>query len=106
MSERISLFLKNLKNNKDSLLNRFSLAQAFFEEGEYDQAIPHLKECIQGRADWMMAYLFLAKAYIANEQEEFAREPLEITIKLAQEQSHEDPEDEAKALLVEINKGK
>ena len=54
----------------------------------------------------MMAYLFLAKAYIANEQEEFAREPLEITIKLAQEQSHEDPEDEAKALLVEINKGK
>ncbi|MDA8824064.1 tetratricopeptide repeat protein [Opitutales bacterium] len=105
MSERISLFLKKLEDNKGSLLNRFSLAQAFFEEGEYNQAIPHLKECVQGRADWMMAYLFLAKAYIANGQEEFAREPLDVTIKLAQEQSHEDPENEAKALLFEINKG-
>jgi Tfp pilus assembly protein PilF len=106
MSERISLFLKKLEKNQGNLLNRFSLAQAFFEEGQYEQAIPHLKECVNGRPDWMMAYLFLAKSYIASDQKSFARESLEVTIKLAQDQDHEDPRDEARALLEEINKGK
>ena len=41
MSERISLFLKKLEKNQGNLLNRFSLAQAFFEEGQYEQAIPN-----------------------------------------------------------------
>jgi thioredoxin-like negative regulator of GroEL len=106
MSERISLYLKKLENNQGNLLNRFSLSQAFFEEGQYEQAIPHLIECVKGRADWMMAYLLLAKSYIASDQESLAREPLEITIKLAQDQVHEDPREEAQTLLAEIDKRK
>jgi tetratricopeptide (TPR) repeat protein len=103
MSDRISFFLQKLKENPHNLLNKFSLSQAYFESGAYGEAIPHLESCIQGRNDWMMAYLLLGKSYIANDQEELAVKPLECTIKLAIEQNHEDPEIEARNLLSEIS---
>ena len=68
MSERISLFLDKLEENPDSLLNRFSLAQAYFEGGSYEQAIIHLTICINKRSDWMMASLLLGKALVETGQ--------------------------------------
>ena len=101
MSERISLFLDKLEANPDSLLNRFSLAQAYFESGDYQKAIIHLKICTQRRNDWMIASLLLGKAFIESGQKKEARDPLEQTIVLARNQGHEDPELEAELLLSE-----
>ena len=101
MSERINLYLEKLKGNSENLLNRFSLAQAYYESGEYEQAIAHLTICFEKRDDWMMASLLLAKALIAVGQQQEARQPLEQTIILARAQGHEDPEEEAKALLLQ-----
>lgn len=101
MSERISLFLDKLEENSDSLLNRFSLAQAYFEGGSYEQAIIHLTICINKRSDWMMASLLLGKALVETGQKKEARVPLKQTIILARNQGHEDPEQEAKLLLAE-----
>jgi Flp pilus assembly protein TadD len=101
MSERISLFLDKLEENPDSLLHRFSLAQAYFEGGSYEQAIIHLTICINKRSDWMMASLLLGKALVETGQKKEARVPLKQTIILARNQGHEDPEQEAKLLLVE-----
>lgn len=103
MSDRISLFLKKLEDNPSNLLNRFSLSQAYFEDGNYKDAIVQLEMCVEGREDWMMAYLLLAKSYIANEQESLAIKSLQHTIQLAQDQSHEDPELEAKNLLSQLD---
>ena len=50
MSERISLFLDKLEENPDSLLNRFSLAQAYFESGNYEQAIIEKNKSLQNIA--------------------------------------------------------
>ncbi len=101
MSERITLYQEKLEGNPNNLLNRFSLAQAYYETGEYEQAINHLKVCFDKRDDWMMASLLLSKALIAVGQKEEARLPLEQTIALAREQGHEDPEVEAKELLMQ-----
>ena len=101
MSERISLFLDKLEENPYSLLNRFSLAQAYFEGGNYEQAIIHLTKCINKRSDWMMATLLLGKALVETGQKKEACVPLRQTIILARNQGHEDPEQEAKLLLSE-----
>ena len=79
MSERISLFLDKLEENPDSLLNRFSLAQAYFEGGSYEQAIIHLTIFINKRSDWMMASLLLGKALVETGQKKEARVPLKQT---------------------------
>ena len=101
MSERISLFIDKLEGNPDSLLHRFSLAQAYFESGNYEQAIIHLTICISKRRDWMMASLLLGKALVETGQKKEACVPLRQTIILARNQGHEDPEQEAKLLLAE-----
>lgn len=103
MSDRVSLYLKRLEENENNLLTRFSLAQAYFESGDYKNSIEHLDICVSKRGDWMVAFLLLAKALIANGKKSDARSPLEKTILLAQEQGHEDPEEEAKTLLAECS---
>ena len=101
MSERIRLYLEKLADNPDNLLNRFSLAQVYYETGEYEEAILHLRICFEKRNDWMMVTLLLGKALIAVEQKEAACLPLQQTITLAKNQGHEDPEHEARTLLAE-----
>ena len=103
MSDRISFFLKRLEESEGNLLNRFSLAQAYFESGDYDHSIKHLNICVTERKDWMFAFLLMAKAFLALEKFEDARAALEKTIFLAKDQGHEDPEEEAKELLQECS---
>jgi tetratricopeptide (TPR) repeat protein len=101
MSERISLYQEKLDKSPGNILFRFSLAQAYYEEADYQNAIHHLKVCLNERKDWMMALLFLGKSLIASGQKTEAREILNQTITVAQDQGHEDPEEEAKHLLSE-----
>ena len=101
MSDRIALFLDKLEGNPESLLNRFSLAQAYFENGNYEDAIVHLTICTSKRNDWMVATLLLGKALIESGQKKEACIPLRQTILLARDKGHEDPEQEAVLLLAE-----
>ena len=80
MSDRISFFLKRLEESEGNLLNRFSLAQAYFESGDYDHSIKHLSICVTERKDWMFAFLLMAKAFLALQKFEDARAALEKTI--------------------------
>jgi len=101
MKERISLFLKKLEGNSENLLIRFSLAQAYFEDGDYENSVNHLEICISQRSDWMIATLLLGKALIEIGQKEEACVQFKKTIELARKQGHEDPEQEAISLLAE-----
>ena len=101
MSERSSLFRKKLEAHPHNPLFRFSLAQALFEEGSLTDCMNELQFCLKERPDWMIASLLLGKAKIRAGELGEARKILETTIKIAREQNHEDPEQEARALLLE-----
>ena len=101
MSERSSLFRKELEEHPHNSLFRFSLAQALFEEGSLTESMNELQSCLKERPDWMIASLLLGKAKIKAGELQEARAILETTIKIAQGQNHEDPEEEARALLLE-----
>ena len=101
MSDRSSLFRKKLQDHPDNHLFRFSLSQALFDEGRLDACMDELELCLEARPDWMIACLLLGKAKIRTGNLKDARKILEETIRIAQEQSHEGPEEEARSLLRE-----
>jgi predicted Zn-dependent protease len=86
----------------DNELFRFSLAQALLKAQRTEEALPHLQACAEKRADWMMPRILLGKALVGLGRKAEARPWLEASLKLAIEQSHEDPERELRALLAEI----
>lgn len=85
-----------------NILFRFSLAQALFEEGNFQEAADHLSVCVERRPDWMVAEILLGKALLAQGDRERARLHLECALKLAREQHHESPEEEISRLLADI----
>ena len=101
MSSRSALFRAKLKESPQNDLFRFSLAQALFEEHDLEGCVLELQACLNKRPDWMIASLLLGKAKIALGNLSEARTILESTVKIAQEQNHEGPMEEAVALLNE-----
>jgi predicted Zn-dependent protease len=87
----------------DNELFRFSLAQALLKADRAAEAVPHLQACAQKRADWMMPRILLGKTLVGLGRKAEARPWLEAALKLAVEQSHEDPERELRSLLAELN---
>jgi Flp pilus assembly protein TadD len=83
-------------------LFRFSLAQAFLNEGRPEAAVEHLTVCAHKKPDWMMPRILLGKALLGLGQRAEARPWLEQALQLAITQDHEDPARELKAMLAEI----
>ena len=86
----------------DNELFRFSLAQALLKAQRDEEAVPHLQACAEKRADWMMPRILLGKALVGLGRKADARPWLEAALKLAIEQSHEDPERELRAILADL----
>lgn len=83
-------------------LFRFSLAQALLNEGRPAEALPHLETCARSRADWMVPRILLGKTLASLGRPADARPWLAEALKLAIEQSHEDPERDLRELLAEL----
>ena len=101
MSLRSSLFRTKLEASPENDLFRFSLAQALWDEGNWSECIEQLELCLQKRPDWMIASLLLAKVKMKTGELEDAQRILNDTVRMAREQDHEGPEEEALALLNE-----
>ena len=101
MTEDISAFIQRLEENPNNKFARFHLGQAYFAKGDYGNALVQFNACVEASEEWMMAHLYLAKAYLGLNQRGDATRHLERTIRLAEEQNHEDPLDEARSLLEE-----
>lgn len=80
-------------------LFRFSLAQALLAENRGADAEPHLRVCIERKADWMMPRILLGKLLLQLDRPAEARPLLEAALALAIAQDHEDPAAELRALL-------
>lgn len=99
---RSEIFQKKVDQAPQNPLFRFSLGQAFFEEGKFTESIPHLEFCAQSKDDWMMARIILGKALLEIDQNEQAKPILEKALQLAHEQHHEDPAEELTQILATL----
>lgn len=99
---RSEIFLPKVKAQPDSMLFRFSLGQALYEEGLIAESVPHLQKCAESKGDWMLPRILLGKALLQNGEAEEARPILENALRLAIEQNHEGPESELKAILSDL----
>ena len=99
MASRVAQFEALVGQQPGNALFRFSLAQALTAENRHAEAIPHFEACVASRADWMMPRILLGKALLHEGRKNEAKPLLSDALKLAIEQSHEDPEREVRALL-------
>ena len=98
-SERIASLLQL---DPENTMFRFSYGEALFDEKNYANCLKHLEFCVEKKSDWMIPHILLGKALIAMERNAEAIPHLEKALILAQEQNHEDPETEVKALLAAL----
>ena len=101
--DRIEHFRGLVQRQPDNELFRFSLAQALEAAGRGDEAVPHYQFCVAKKPDWMMAHILLGKRLLASDRKQEARAQLELALRLAIEQSHEDPERELRGILADID---
>lgn len=83
-------------------LFRFSLAQALVADGQAEAAAAHFQTCAERKPDWMMPRILLGKTLLGVGRATEARPWLEAALRLAVEQHHEEPEQELRALLRDL----
>ena len=102
MPSRSEQFAALVAQQPDNELFRFSLAQALVAENRAADAIPHFETCASKKADWMMPRILVGKALLGLGRRAEAKPWLEGALRLAVDQTHEDPERELRALLAEL----
>jgi tetratricopeptide (TPR) repeat protein len=100
---RVERYRTLLAGQPENLMFRFSLAQALEAAGEVEAAAEHYARCAQGRADWMLPRILLGKLHLAAGRREQALPLLQEALRLAEEQAHDDPAGELRALLAETD---
>lgn len=100
--KKSEIFQQKVQAKPDNTLFRFSLGQALYDEGQTQEAIPHLQKCADSRADWMLPRILLGKAHLAANDTATAKPILETALQLAIEQHHDDPAEELQAILEDL----
>ncbi len=100
--DRLEQFRRKTEENPGNPLFRFSLGQALFEAGDFAEAEGHLQRCLESRPDWMVALLLRGRCLMELKRKAEAEEALRLALQAAREQNHEDPEQEALALLAQL----
>lgn len=100
--KRSDTFAALVARQPDNELFRFSLAQALVAEHRLVDASEHYKLCIAKKPDWMMARILLGKLYLELGRKPEAAIQFQAALRLAIDQSHEDPERELRELLASL----
>jgi predicted Zn-dependent protease len=98
---RVERFSALLAQQPDNLMFRFSLAQALEAAGDREAAVGHYEICVEGRSDWMLPRILLGKLHLAAGRPDQARPLLTAALRLAEEQDHDDPARELRALMAD-----
>ncbi|MES2692124.1 MAG: molecular chaperone DnaJ [Verrucomicrobiota bacterium] len=102
MASRTEQFQALVARQPDNEMFRFSLAQALVADDRGAEAVPHYEFCVARKADWMMARILFGKLLLQLGRRAEAKPLLEDALRLAVEQTHEDPERELRALLADL----
>lgn len=103
MEDRINKFREHIKEFPDSELARFALSKAYLAAGRTAEAAEELKRTIEIKPDYLVPHLLLAKALMDLGNNKEARPLVEKAKKLAEEQNHEGPLQEAIELLENLD---
>lgn len=98
-NDRIAKALELIQKFPGNDLSRFSLAQAYFDAGDYASAAEHLRPLCAKKNDWMVVHILLGKCLLHTGHREEARTLLEHARQLAVEQHHDGPCEELEELL-------
>lgn len=101
--EKIQRWQKAVDADPDDELARFTLARAFMEAGQLEQACDHFRVTLTLKPDWMMACILLVRCLVELDEPEEARPLLEKARALALLQGHNDPLAEIDELQEELN---
>lgn len=97
--DRITQFQEKVAQAPDNVLFRFSLGQALLDAGRPEEAAEELQACVAARGDWLLAWMLLGRAQLAQGQTETARTTFAKALELAVAQEHEGPEMELREVL-------
>ncbi|MBC2594065.1 molecular chaperone DnaJ [Ruficoccus amylovorans] len=101
---KTDLLRQRLAADPHNPLFHFSLAQALSQDAQWQEAVEHLQFCSESRDDWMLPRIMLGKALMESGRHEEALPWLREGLRLAIEQHHDDPAEEARRLLAELGK--
>lgn len=96
MTERLE---KMLTGGRDDAMLRFGLGSAYFNEGEFEQAVQHLERCIEQNPDYAAAYKMLGKAYFKLDDMDNAARVLDAGLPIAKAAGDKQTEKEILAFL-------
>ena len=95
---------KMLASGSDSAMLRFGLGSAYFNDKNYQQAIPHLQKCIEWDNSYSAAYKLLGRAQIKLGLSEQAKMTLETGIAKAVLKGDKQTEREISVFLKKLEK--
>lgn len=95
---------KMLAGGQDNAMLRFGLGSAYFNDKRFDEAIPHLRACIEHDAGYSAAYKLLGKALIKTGADREAAEVFETGLPIAIEKGDKQTEREILAFQRKISK--
>lgn len=95
---------KMLANGNDSAMLRFGLGSAYFNDKNYQLAIPHLKKCIEWDSSYSAAYKLLGRAQIKVGLGDQAKMTLEAGLEQAALSGDKQTEREISVFLKKLEK--
>lgn len=100
---RSEIFKEKVEKDPNNQLFRYSLGQALYDEGKFEEAQDHLQFCLNNRDDWMMPRILLGKALLETGDPGAAKPILADALKLAEQQNHDDPATELRQILADLD---
>ena len=95
---------KMLASGRDDAMLRFGLGSAYFNQKEFDRAVPHLRACIKHDSQYSAAYKLLGKALYKLGDNEEARTILKTGLPIAVEKGDKQTEREVRAFLKKLDR--
>jgi len=95
---------KMLADGTDSARLRFGLGSAYFNQGQFVAAIPHLRACIEQDHDYSAAYKLLGKALMKVDDNGAARQVFESGLTVAIASGDKQTEREISAFMLKLSR--
>lgn len=94
---------KLLAGGKDDAMLRFGLGSAYFNEKDYEKAIPHLQACLTHDPEYTAAFKLLGKALFKTGNNAEARTVFETGLPVAIEKGDKQTEKEMSVFLKKLS---
>jgi tetratricopeptide (TPR) repeat protein len=101
-AEKIAKFAKLLESSPGNHFARFGLANAYFDEGKFEEAAGEYHKCLEAQDDWMAVHISLGRCLVKLKRYDEARHALETARVLAVRQGHSQPQEEIREILSQI----